>query len=194
MTEEEKLLQARIAHQWNMASEVLQDIIKDVIEVEGGYVDDPDDTGGATRWGVTIKVARAYGYYDQMRFLPVELARHILLDGYAIRPKMDKVCDIAGSSLAAELIDSGINCGFGKAASWLQYSLNALNDDSLAVDGSIGAKSLDSLKRYVDKRGVEGVKVLTKACNSLQGEYYLTLANTSHSYRKFVYGWMRTRV
>ena len=36
--------------------ETFDEIIEVVLEHEGGYVDDPDDRGGATNWGVTQAV------------------------------------------------------------------------------------------------------------------------------------------
>jgi lysozyme family protein len=33
-----------------------------LIDVEGGYTNNPDDSGGETMWGVTIAVARRNGY------------------------------------------------------------------------------------------------------------------------------------
>ena len=44
---------------------------------EGGFVDHPSDPGGATRWGVTERVARQWGYAGSMRELPVETAKAI---------------------------------------------------------------------------------------------------------------------
>ena len=37
-------------------------IINAIIDREGGYVDEPDDSGGETNYGVTKAVARANGY------------------------------------------------------------------------------------------------------------------------------------
>ena len=38
----------------------ISDLIDELIDREGGYSDHPQDRGGATRWGVTEAVARAF--------------------------------------------------------------------------------------------------------------------------------------
>ena len=38
---------------------------------EGGFVDHPSDPGGATRYGITERVARANGYTGSMREFPL---------------------------------------------------------------------------------------------------------------------------
>ena len=37
-------------------------IINEIIGVEGGYVNDPSDSGGETNFGITVAVARQFGY------------------------------------------------------------------------------------------------------------------------------------
>ena len=49
---------------------------------EGEYVDHPRDPGGATRWGVTERVAREYGYASDMKVFPVETAKAIYRKQY----------------------------------------------------------------------------------------------------------------
>ena len=39
----------------------VNDIAKDIVRREGGYVNDPDDPGGATKFGVTIGTMRRLG-------------------------------------------------------------------------------------------------------------------------------------
>ena len=41
---------------------------------EGGFVDHPKDPGGATRYGITQRVARANGYVGDMRNFPLSEA------------------------------------------------------------------------------------------------------------------------
>jgi lysozyme family protein len=48
----------------------IESLIDDVLAREGGYVDHPDDRGGATNFGITERVARASGYDGPMRELP----------------------------------------------------------------------------------------------------------------------------
>ena len=45
-------------------------IINQIIEREGGYVDDISDSGGETKYGITEEVARRYGYDGKMIDLP----------------------------------------------------------------------------------------------------------------------------
>ena len=44
---------------------------------EGGYSNNPKDPGGETMWGITARVARAWGYSGPMKSLPRETAKQI---------------------------------------------------------------------------------------------------------------------
>lgn len=46
------------------------DLIADLIAIEGGYSNDPDDSGGETTWGVTERRARKFGYTGPMIDMP----------------------------------------------------------------------------------------------------------------------------
>ena len=49
-------------------------MLETLLGKEGGYTDHPSDRGGPTNWGITEKVARAYGYTGDMRELERDLA------------------------------------------------------------------------------------------------------------------------
>ncbi|MEN9903419.1 MAG: Bordetella virus, partial [Pseudomonadota bacterium] len=56
--------------------------IADLLGIEGGFSDDPADSGGATRYGITEAVARRHGYTGPMREMPSDLARAIYRADY----------------------------------------------------------------------------------------------------------------
>ena len=61
-------------------------LIKDIIKVEGGYTNDPSDSGGETCWGITIAVARANGYAGAMKDMPQQVAYDIYYKQYVVAP------------------------------------------------------------------------------------------------------------
>lgn len=174
-------------------------IITAIIEIEGGYVSDPSDSGGKTMYGVTEKVAREFGYKGLMKNLPITTAFDVYEVMYWDSMMLDDVQDIAGDQIAEEIADTGVNMGVGRASKFLQRSLNTLNNKGtlypdIAVDGSIGGKTLFSLKCFVNTRGDKGIDVLFRMLNALQGASYVGLAERREKDEKFIYGWFKNRV
>ena len=177
----------------------LNKIIDKIIEVEGGYVNDPKDSGGETNFGITKKVAREYGYKGEMIDLPRSVAFKIYKKLYWDSMRLDEVQRIAGEHVAKELADTGVNMGVGRAGKYLQRSLNVLNNSEksykdLKVDGIVGNKTLSALKVFMERRGRDGALVLYTMLNSLQGAFYITLAERREKDEKFIYGWFKSRV
>jgi lysozyme family protein len=173
-------------------------LIDDVIDREGGYVNHPADRGGATRYGITEKVARADGYVGDMCKLPRDRATRIYLRLYWTRPGFDRIATRA-PALATELFDTGVNMGPQVAAGFLQRALNALNRGGrdwkdLIQDGKIGVRTLAALDALIATRGPRGEAVLVKAVEALQGERYLHLAETRPANEAFLYGWLAGRL
>lgn len=169
-----------------------------IVGREGGFVDNPDDRGGATRWGITERVARAHGYKGSMRDLPRETALAILEADYWTGPRFDQVAKVS-EVLAEELCDTGVNMGPAVQAAMLQRWLNVFNQKGtlypdLAADGQIGPRTITALQLFLKARGKEGEAVLFKALNSSQAARYLELAEQREANETFVYGWMANRV
>src|SRR5215510_7555926 len=104
----------------------VDELIEELIEREGGYVDHPADRGGPTRFGITEAVARAHGYAAEMADLPRDEAAAIYRRLYWLRPKFDQVAK-RSPRIAGELFDTGANMGPSVAATFLQRALTALN-------------------------------------------------------------------
>ena len=177
---------------------MIDNLIDEVIDREGGYVHHPADRGGATRWGITEAVARREGYGDAMHTLPRGVAAAIYRRLYWTRPGLDAVAARA-PALAAELFDTGVNMGPAVAAGFLQRALNALNRGAgdypdLALDGQVGPATLAALDAFLRTRGPAGETVLVKAADALQGERYLRLAEQRPANEAFLYGWLANRL
>lgn len=175
-----------------------QKIIDAIIEVEGGYVDDASDSGGKTRFGITEQVARKEGYQGSMRDLPRDLAFYIYSKKYWDVLAMDSI-HILSPLIAEELVDTGVNQGTGRAAKFLQRALNVLNNEGkhysdITIDGDVGPATINALKSYLRIRNKTGEKVLHKVLNSLQGAFYISLAERRQKDERFIYGWFANRI
>jgi lysozyme family protein len=177
----------------------IDELIDELIEREGGYVNHPSDEGGPTRFGITEAVARANGYGGTMRTLPRADAAAIYRRLFWLRPKFDAVAE-RSERVAAELFDTGANMGPAVAATFLQRALTALNRGGvdypdLTPDGRVGPITIDALDAFIAVRGkASGETVLLRALEALQGERYLRLAERRPANEAFLYGWLANRI
>jgi len=157
---------------------------------EGGYVNDPADRGGETRFGITLATARRNGYGGPMKDLPLETATGIYRGEYWAANRLDEVAAIY-PPLAARLFDIGVNMGVATAGRFLQRALNLLNRGQqsfadLPTDGVIGAQTLETLGRLpaADR------KILERLVAVLQGRRYLEIVERDPTQERFVRGWI----
>lgn len=172
--------------------------IDGVIEREGGYVDHPSDPGGATKYGITEKVARANGFRGRMQDLPRSTAYSIYYTRYVVGPNFDDVASL-DEKVAEELIDSGVNVGTDRAATWFQQALNGLNERGRAYpnineDGDIGPGTLAAFKAFHARRGPAATRIMVRALDAYQGGHYLALARDDSRFEDFLAGWLDQRI
>lgn len=174
------------------------DAWKKTIGHEGGYSNDPNDTGGETMHGITARVARANGYKGDMRALPLVTAREIGRKQYWDTLRLDDVCALS-PLIADEMFDTGYNAGIAMSGKFLQRALNALNRQGadfadIEADGVIGNVTISALREYMKRRGGAGETVLLRALNAQQGTYYMEIAANRPQNEAFVFGWFLNRV
>ena len=176
---------------------------------EGGYVDDPTDAGGETYMGISRKYNPNWEGW-QIIDIAKESANFpgILNGDYDLNYQVEefykenywdvnKLDDVPSQSIAEEMFDTGVNMGIGRAAKFLQRSLNYLNRngalyDELSVDGRIGGMSLSALSQVLND-GDE--VVLLTMMNVLQGQHYFNYMDDSPSQKKYARGWfMRVKL
>lgn len=173
-------------------------IIDNTIGKEGGYSNHPSDRGGPTRWGVTQAKAREHGYWGDMRQYPREMAVAVYLKDYWAKPGIATLLTI-NERIAEELFDTCVNMGPAWPGIFLQQALNGLNMQGklysdIVEDGSIGPATRNALTAYLKARKDEGVEVMLKALNVLQGARYFAITTARQRNEDFLYGWLRTRI
>ena len=169
---------------------------------EGGYVNDPTDAGGETYMGISrvynpswygwsmIDEAKTGGDFpccledDDALYTAVE-------DFYKDKYWDVNRLDAFPQSIAEEMFDTGVNMGVGRAARFLQASLNYLNRngrlfDELTVDGRIGPATINALDECRrDER------VLLTMLNVMQGRHYMNYMDKNPSQKKYARGWFK---
>ena len=121
------------------------DLIAEIIEIEGGYVNHPADRGGPTKYGITEKVARAFGYQGDMEVLPKSEAIEIYDKNYWQRLGLDGIND---PELCFYIFDFGVNSGTRTAGLLLQKIFNELSGGNLTEDGIIGPVTQAAINNY----------------------------------------------
>ncbi|WP_109859537.1 glycoside hydrolase family 108 protein [Aggregatibacter segnis] len=114
-----------------------QQIFDRLIGHEGGYVNDPQDPGGETNWGVTKRTAQANGYTGNMKTMTRQQAYEIYRRAFWLRYNCEQMPD----AVAYQFFDAAVNHGFGNASRMLQRAVGVLDD------GIIGKYSLEAINR-----------------------------------------------
>ena len=148
-----------------------EDIIEVVLHDEGGYVNDPDDPGGETNFGIA---KRSHPDVD-IANLTKEGAKEIYYRDYWMKNRVPQLPD----GLKHIYFDMCVNQGRGRAVKILQQAANAKGAE-LKVDGGLGPKTIGAMK------GVELERV-----RAYRVKYYADLVTRKPDLEKFYFGWFR---
>lgn len=116
--------------------------------VEKRYVNNPNDPGGATCWGITERVARASGYIGDMHDLPIEFAKEIAKKRYWDTVQGDQL----PQELAFQVFDAAYNSGPTEAVAWLQHAAKVPVNGHLnpATMAAVASADIDKLVMRFD--------------------------------------------
>ena len=162
----------------------VHEIAREIVAREGGYVNDPDDPGGATKYGVTVHTMRRLGLdltedgrvdAQDVRRLARADAERIFVQHYYARPGIDRLPEV----LRASVFDMYVNAG-ANAVKILQRLLRQMGQD-VAVDGVIGPQTADA----ADAAARAAPGHLADAYAIARRNYYLRLADRRPASRKF---------
>jgi lysozyme family protein len=162
----------------------VRDIAGDIVAREGGYVDDPDDPGGATKHGVTIHTMRRLGLdldgdgdvdRDDVRRITAAHAADIFIEHYFERPRIGDLPEVLQTSVFDMYVNAGTN-----AVRILQRLLRRMGHD-IAVDGIIGPHTIRAA--HVAARAAPDH--LADAYGIARRSYYYRVADRRPASRKY---------
>lgn len=150
-----------------------------VLAHEGGYVNDPDDPGGETNYGISKRSYPDVDITNLTQAQAIEIYR---------RDFWDKTWDaIESQEVATALLDASVNMGRMAAVKLLQKAANRIyHREMLVVDGVFGRKTLDAVNV-----ASEDVLREFRASRTL---FYVDLAWVKPEMKKFLPGWIRRAV
>lgn len=160
-------------------------IAEEIVAREGGYVNDPDDPGGATNHGVTVHTMRALGLdldrdgdvdAADVRALPRAKAVDIFVEHYFDRPKIGALPE----ALQPQVFDMQVNAG-ANAIRILQRLLGQMGQ-AVAVDGRIGPQTIAAARAA----HAAAPNHLADAYGIARRNWYYALADRRPSSRKYV--------
>ncbi|WP_394199694.1 holin-associated N-acetylmuramidase [Litoreibacter albidus] len=164
--------------------QTVQEIAQDIVRREGGYVNDPDDPGGPTNYGVTLHTLRRLGLdvtgdgevsIADVKALSEAQAVDIFITHYLRAPRIDQLPEL----LQASVFDMHVNAG-RNAIKILQRLLNSMGYD-VAVDGRIGPHTIKS--SYAACR--DAPDHMADAYAIARRDYYYALADRRPASRKY---------
>lgn len=175
----------------------VQQIAREIVDREGGFVDDPDDPGGATKHGVTVHTMRRLGLdltsdgavdAADVRQLTRDQAVNIFVTHYFVGPRVSMLPAV----LQASVFDMYVNAGTN-AVRILQRLLVEMRQE-VAVDGVIGPRTAAAAQRAYEAAPDH----LADAYGIARRNYYFRLADRRPASRKYARtraggkgGWIR---
>lgn len=154
---------------------------KDILKHEGGYVNDPDDAGGETKYGIS---KRSYPSLDIAK-LTKEEAKVIYYYDYWLKARADVIAQVS-FQVATKYCDVAIHCGIRKAFELLK---KAMEDLGASVRDGVDVYFIVQLQHIC----LDPQQKATLVANIIkhQKHYYHSLVAKKPSQAKFLKGWLK---
>lgn len=162
----------------------VEQIAREIVRREGGFVNDPDDPGGATNYGVTLGTMKALkkdlngdGRIDvaDVRALTRAQAEQIFVEHYFKRPRLAELPEAVQASVFDMYVNAGAN-----AVKILQRLLTRMGFPT-ADDGQVGPQTIAAARAAA----AAAPRHLADAYAIARRNYYYALADQRPASRKF---------
>lgn len=163
----------------------VHELAAEIVSREGGYVNDPDDPGGQTKYGVTIHTLRNIPWGDldgdgdidtqDVKALTEDHARDIFVQRYFYGPRIDELPEV----LHDTVFDMQVNAG-SNAVRILQRLLGDMGQP-VTVDGAIGPQTIAAAHRAAKSAPYE----IRDAYGIARRDYYYAIGDRRPRSRKY---------
>jgi lysozyme family protein len=153
-----------------------QQAILVVLRHEGGYVNDPKDAGGETKYGIS---KRTYPTLD-IKNLTIDQATDIYYRDWWSHFCYNQIVDV---SLATKIFDTSVNLGAGRTHKILQRCLKVNGFPDIVDDGNLGPKSISAVNSCDPTN-------LLNSFRQAQANYYQAVVAAHPEDQKFLKGWL----
>lgn len=168
--------------------------IPHILKHEGGWVNHPNDPGGATNFGVSLRFLADYpnvGDFDGDGDVDAQDIKNMTVEQAMMIYKMfwwDKFGygRINDQTIATKVLDLSVNMGSVRAHKLLQAALNKAFSLRLTVDGILGNASISTINAAMD--GDQEQTLLTAYCDEAWGFYQRLIAGNP-KFKVFEKGW-----
>lgn len=157
-------------------SKAFDEAFRITIGHEGGYVNDPQDPGGETKYGIS---KRSYPETD-IKSLTLSGAKAIYWRDFWAALGLGAF----GDRVAAEIFDTSVNLGRSGAVRCAQRALYYLGR-TVSIDGILGPQTREAIATYPDQ------DELLKELNTQQRIYYEDLVRRNPEMAKYLKGWLK---
>lgn len=185
-----------------------EEAFEDLLGIEGGFVDDPVDRGGTTKYGISLRFLKSEGQIDEDMdgFADFDLDMDGDIDGADVRLLTvgdakslykrsfweELRCEDFPEPIGEMLFDQGVNGGNHAAKKLLQQAINAVLGNhryrtiALKIDGAIGEKTEALFASMWERHPDELVREYRKAVK----DRYHAIVRRNPSQAKFLKGWL----
>lgn len=147
-----------------------------VLAHEGGYVNDPNDLGGETNFGIS---KRSYPNIDIKNLTREQAMKIYHRDWWA----KHKYGEIENLDVATKVFDLSVNMGPGTAHRLLQRAVNWVSGSGLVEDGVLGPLTMRATNQTDPQKIVETLRFMA-------AKRYYELAKARPANRGFLLGWL----
>jgi len=166
-----------------------------LLELEGGYVNDPQDPGGETFRGLSRKnwpTWIGWSKLDQHKLLPGfpdtlrdDTRLSAMVKAFYSEQFWDPLWgQINSQELSNKLLDMSVNMGKATAVALVQVSLGFLSNSPIVTDGIFGPRTLDFLNGMNEQKLLHELRV-----RAVKRYHDIVVANPVSE--KFLLGWFR---